>query len=115
MFSKLRSAFVGLLVIAASTVAVTVAAPLATASDGSIDNTSWSPETGGLAQIAGGFTENGNAETFKALASAETSSGGLLVAGVVGDDQNYTTHMALVRLTSGGVLDTSFGGNGLIV
>lgn len=115
MFSSLRRAFVGLIVIAASTVAVPVSSSVVTASDGTIDNTGWSPETGGLAQISGAFTENGNPETFVATASAVTSTGGLLVTGYVGDIDQYQTHMALVRVTSSGELDTSFGGNGLIV
>ena len=115
MFSSLRRAFVGLIVIAASTVAVPVSSSVVTASDGTIDNTGWSPETGGLAQISGAFTENGNPETFVATASAVTSTGGLLVTGYVGDIDQYQTHMTLVRVTSSGELDTSFGGNGWIV
>ncbi len=115
MFSSLRRALVGLAVIAAATVAVPVATSVVTASDGTIDDTSWSPSTGGLAKVSGTFTVGQNTVEFNASASAATSTGGLMVAGYVGDMNWYQTHMALVRLTSSGALDTSFGTNGIVI
>jgi uncharacterized delta-60 repeat protein len=115
MFRNLRRALLGLAVTASSTVAIPVTTSVVTASDGTIDSTGWASATGGLAQFASQFTVNGSNVDFRAAASAATSDGGLMVAGYVGDMDWYTTHMALVRITSAGALDTNFGSNGIVI
>jgi uncharacterized delta-60 repeat protein len=113
MFRNFRRALLGLVVTASSIVVVPLTASVASASSGAIDGSTWSPASGGFAKFQMTFTENSTSVTFKAKSAVETSSGGLLVAGHVGDIGTYATEFALVRITSAGVVDTAFDGNGL--
>ncbi|NDA81242.1 MAG: hypothetical protein EBX92_09060, partial [Actinobacteria bacterium] len=113
MFRNFRRALLGLVVTASSIVVVPLTASVASASSGAIDGSTWSPASGGFAKFAMTFTENSTSVTFKAKTAVETSSGGILVAGHVGDIGTFATEFALVRITSSGVVDTAFDGNGL--
>jgi uncharacterized delta-60 repeat protein len=113
MFKNLRRSVLGFAVIASSIAVVPVAVNVATAADGTIDASNWSPASGGLAKFTSSFTEGGSAVSFSAVGGYVDSSGKPLLIGNVGDYGAQTP--ALVRMTTSGVVDTTFDGNGLKV
>jgi len=113
MFKNLRRSLLGFAVVAASVAVVPVASSVATAADGTIDSTNWAPLTGGLGKFAKAFSEGGTTLEFSSAGGHVDSSGRLLIIGNVGTYGAQTP--ALVRMTTAGVLDTSFDGNGLKV
>jgi len=115
MFRNLRRALLGLAVITSATVAVPVTTSVVTASDGTMDNTTWGAAGGGLARINNEFIEPGGNVRFTGTTGIHISGGALLLAGYVGSTSMNNKQFASLALGPDGNPLNSFGQNGLIV
>lgn len=74
MFRNFRRALLGLAVTASSIVAIPVATSVVSASDGTLDNTTWGAEYGGRVRINFDFNESGGNVRFTATGDLSQSA-----------------------------------------
>ena len=117
MFRNFRRALLGLAVTASSIVAIPVATSVVSASDGTLDNTTWGAEYGGRVRINFDFNESGGNVRFTATTGYLMSdpSGALLLAGYVGSAATTNQKFATLVLADNGDPLNSFNANGLTV
>ncbi|MEI7506911.1 MAG: hypothetical protein WCK23_08865, partial [Actinomycetes bacterium] len=114
---RIRRSLLGLAVIASSIAVVPVAVHVATASDGTMDNTNWGADGGGRVLINQEFTESGGNVRFTATAGflMDNPSGALLLAGYTGTAGTDSQRFASLVLSATGDPLNTFNSNGLTV